>query len=164
MYISQARQRYENIWISNPFWKWGLVKIWDDPWQSSNQGPLEPQPSFRELSCRMREISISSFTTYSFLIIIGVRCTHAVLRISACTLYSLANTNGTIPWGRAACAEYWQVKRHVCLWIPHYFCCQLGVEWTIQMKRTRMYLYYGHLQQSSTHPDCIGRDHHQGWS
>jgi len=28
--------------------------------------------------------------------------THAVLRISGCTLYSLAKTNGTIPWGRAA--------------------------------------------------------------
>lgn len=35
-----------------------------------------------------------------------LRCTHAVLRISGCTLYSLANTKGTMPWGSAACP--WQ--------------------------------------------------------
>jgi len=29
--------------------------------------------------------------------------TYPVLRISGCTLYSLANTNGTIPCGSAAC-------------------------------------------------------------
>ena len=30
--------------------------------------------------------------------------THAVLRMSGCTLYSFAKTKGTMPWGRAACS------------------------------------------------------------
>ena len=32
------------------------------------------------------------------------RGTHAVLRMSGCTLYSFAKTKGTMPWGRAACS------------------------------------------------------------
>lgn len=32
----------------------------------------------------------------------GIECTHPVLRMSGCTLYSLAKTKGTIPCGRAA--------------------------------------------------------------
>lgn len=109
----------------NPFRKWDMVRVWDDPWRSNNPGPPEPQPSFPELSCRTRQISVSSFTTRIARISSKMYSTHAVLRISACTLYSLANTNGTIPWGRAACAEPWQVKRHVFLWTPH-CCLQLG--------------------------------------
>lgn len=38
--------------------------------------------------------------------------TYAVLRISAWRLYSLANTKGTIPWGRAAC-ELWNIKLYM---------------------------------------------------
>jgi len=45
--------------------------------------------------------------------------THPVLRISGCTLYSLAKTNGTIPCGRAACCilaircQIGQTNKHV---------------------------------------------------
>lgn len=38
--------------------------------------------------------------------------TNPVLRISGCTLYSLANTKGTIPCGRAACLFVWQSKHN----------------------------------------------------
>ena len=34
-----------------------------------------------------------------------VEYSYTVLRISGCRLYSLANTNGTIPWGSAACTN-----------------------------------------------------------
>ena len=35
--------------------------------------------------------------------VLARKYTHPVLRISGCTLYSLAKTKGTIPWGKAAC-------------------------------------------------------------
>lgn len=38
------------------------------------------------------------------------KSTYAVLRISGCTLYSLAKTKGTIPCGRAACFQILQSK------------------------------------------------------
>ena len=46
------------------------------------------------------------------------RCSYTVLRISGCTLYSLANTNGTIPWGSATCTKRKDWKTELLVKLP----------------------------------------------
>jgi hypothetical protein len=51
------------------FCKYGTIRIWDDQWRSSNPGPQELQPSCRQLSCQMRDVSVSSFSTHAFFLL-----------------------------------------------------------------------------------------------